>query len=177
MRKFASYSYLHNKIFIFVLFRSNHQRCVVAKSVLRNFTKFTGKHLRQGLIFNKVADWACNVIKKETLAQVFSCEFCEISKNTFFTDHVRATASVFSTLFFNALILLFSFVVFIWMWFSNVIYWFLLNVQKVIIALQISAMLKKCTLVQFLFLYQLFLTECLIFCRKIYTLFYINYMN
>ena len=27
---------------------------------------------------------ACNFIKKETLAQVFSCEFYEISKNTFF---------------------------------------------------------------------------------------------
>ena len=26
---------------------------------------------------------ACNFIKKETLAQVFSFEFCEISKNTF----------------------------------------------------------------------------------------------
>ena len=26
---------------------------------------------------------ACNFIKKETLAQVFSCEFCKISKNTF----------------------------------------------------------------------------------------------
>ena len=25
----------------------------------------------------------CRFIKKETLAQVFSCEFCEISKNTF----------------------------------------------------------------------------------------------
>ena len=31
---------------------------------------------------------ACNFIKKETLAQVFSCEFCEISKNTFFTEHL-----------------------------------------------------------------------------------------
>ena len=30
---------------------------------------------------------------KETLAQVFSCEFCEISKNTFFTEHVLSTAS------------------------------------------------------------------------------------
>ena len=27
---------------------------------------------------------ACNFIKKETLAQDFYCEFCEISKNTFF---------------------------------------------------------------------------------------------
>ena len=26
---------------------------------------------------------ACNFIKKETLTQVFSCEFCEISKNIF----------------------------------------------------------------------------------------------
>ena len=32
----------------------------------------------------KKAPQACNFIKKETLAQVFSCEFCEISKNTFF---------------------------------------------------------------------------------------------
>ena len=33
----------------------------------------------------------CNFIKKETLAQVFSCEFCEISKNTFFAEHLWAT--------------------------------------------------------------------------------------
>ena len=35
---------------------------------------------------------ACNFIKKETLALVFSCEFCEISKNIFFTEHLWATA-------------------------------------------------------------------------------------
>ena len=34
---------------------------------------------------------ACNFIKKETLAQVFSCEFYEISKNTFFTEHLWTT--------------------------------------------------------------------------------------
>ena len=39
----------------------------------------------------------CNFIKKETLAQVFSCEFCEISKDTFFTEHLRATASKANT--------------------------------------------------------------------------------
>ena len=37
------------------------------------FAKFTGKHLCQSLHF----------IKKETLAQVFSCEFCEISRKNF----------------------------------------------------------------------------------------------
>ena len=35
----------------------------------------------------------CNFIKKETLAQVFSSEFYEISKNTFFTEHFLTTAS------------------------------------------------------------------------------------
>ena len=36
---------------------------------------------------------AYNFIKKEGLAQVFSCEFCEIPKNTFSTEHLTATAS------------------------------------------------------------------------------------
>ena len=49
------------------------------KGVLRNLEKFRVS------FFNKVAGQrqAINFIKKETLAQVFSCEFCEISKNTF----------------------------------------------------------------------------------------------
>ena len=37
---------------------------------------------------------ACNFIKKETLAQVFSCEFCEISKKTFFYRTHLVAASV-----------------------------------------------------------------------------------
>ena len=40
---------------------------------------------------NVLENW--NVIKKETLAQVFSCEFCEILKNTYFTENLRTTAS------------------------------------------------------------------------------------
>ena len=46
---------------------------------------------------NKVA--SLNFVKKETLAQVFSCEVCEVSKNTFFTEHLRATASDISKLY------------------------------------------------------------------------------
>ena len=34
-----------------------------------------------------------NFIKKETLGQLFSCEFCEISKNTFLTDHLKEPPS------------------------------------------------------------------------------------
>ena len=35
-----------------------------------------------------------NFIKKETLTQVFSCEFCEILKNTFLIEHLPTTASI-----------------------------------------------------------------------------------
>ena len=35
--------------------RSSHQRCSVKKGVLKNFAKFTGKHMCQSLFFNKVA--------------------------------------------------------------------------------------------------------------------------
>ena len=33
-----------------------------------------------------------NFIKKEAMVQVFSCEFCEIFKDIFFTEHLRASA-------------------------------------------------------------------------------------
>ena len=58
--------------------------CSIKKDVLKIFTKFTGKHLCQSPF-----------IKKETLAQMFSCEFCEISKNTIYTAHLWRTASVY----------------------------------------------------------------------------------
>ena len=50
----------------------------------------------QSLFFNKVADLRSATLlkKKRTLTQVLSCEFCEISKNTFSAEHLRTTASV-----------------------------------------------------------------------------------
>ena len=59
------------------------------KGVLRNFIKFTGKHPCQSL---KPA-----TLLNKTLAQVFYSEFCENSKNIFFTEHLRTTASEFIT--------------------------------------------------------------------------------
>ena len=43
---------------------------------------------------------ACNLIKKKTLAQVFSCEFCDFSKKTYFyrTPLVAASASAQQTM-------------------------------------------------------------------------------
>ena len=43
-------------------------------------------------------DQVCNFIKKETLAQVFFCEFCKISKNTFSYRTPPVFASDFSIL-------------------------------------------------------------------------------
>ena len=71
--------------------RSGRPEVFCKKGVLRNFTKFKGNHLCQSLFFNKVD---CNFIKKETLARVFSCEFCGISKNTFFNGTPLVAASV-----------------------------------------------------------------------------------
>ena len=67
------------------------------KGVLWNFVKFAGKHLCQSRYF----------IKKETLAQVLSCEFWEISKNTFsyrwfrLLSHIGSIRSSRSQMFFK----------------------------------------------------------------------------
>ena len=47
----------------------------IEKGMCKNLKIFEAKIFRQQ---------AFNFIKKETLVQVFSYEFCEISKNTFF---------------------------------------------------------------------------------------------
>ena len=56
------------------------------KGVFRNFTKFTEKGLYQSHFLNNAAGL-------QTPVQVISCEFCEISKNNFFTEHLWGTAS------------------------------------------------------------------------------------
>ena len=42
---------------------------------------------------------ASNFIKKETLAQAFSCEFCKISKNTFSHRTTPMAASLYTFYF------------------------------------------------------------------------------
>ena len=43
----------------------------------------------------KLQSKTCNFIKKEILAQVFSCKFCEISKSNFFHRAPLVAASIF----------------------------------------------------------------------------------
>ena len=60
------------------------QRCSVKKGVLKNFTKLTAKHLSQSLFFHKAAGFRLATLLKKSLIQLFSCEFCQVLKNTFF---------------------------------------------------------------------------------------------
>ena len=47
-----------------VLFRSSSPEVFCKKSVLRNFAKFTGKHLCQSISFNKVAGLISGIVQK-----------------------------------------------------------------------------------------------------------------
>ena len=52
------------------LVRSSRPEVSCKKSVLENFVKFTGKHLRWSIFFNKVAG-TCNLLKRDSDASVF----------------------------------------------------------------------------------------------------------
>ena len=68
--------------------RNSHQRGSVKKVLLRiseNLQKNICARV-SFLIKLQVNFHACKFIKKET--QIFSCEFCQISKNTFLTEHL-----------------------------------------------------------------------------------------
>ena len=54
---------MNSKNFICSIFRSSRPEVFCKKGVLRNFTKFTGKHLCQSLFFNKVADVRLLLVK------------------------------------------------------------------------------------------------------------------
>ena len=60
----------------------------------KDFAKFVGKYLCLSLFINKVAGLKpATLLKKETLARVFSCEFSKIFKNTFLTERLRVPPS------------------------------------------------------------------------------------
>ena len=67
-------------------YKNSRPEVFCQKGVLKNFSKFTEKQLFQSLFFHKVAGH--EAFKKATLAQVFSCEFEEIFKNTFLIEHL-----------------------------------------------------------------------------------------
>ena len=73
------------------MFRSSHRRCSITKGVLRNFAKFTAKHLCQSLFFNKVAGLRPFFIEHlwrlilKTIATLFSIEKASRNRVSFFS--------------------------------------------------------------------------------------------
>ena len=65
-----------------------------------NMSRTLNKKFQEKCRSSRPEPQACNVIKKEVLAQVFSCEFYEISKKTFSyrTPPVAASVDYFTTI-------------------------------------------------------------------------------
>ena len=63
------------------------------KIVHKNIVELTEKHLCLSLFLIKLRALSLQLYLKKVPVQVFYCEFCEICKNIFFTEHLRTTAS------------------------------------------------------------------------------------
>ena len=70
------------------------RRCSVKKVLLTISQNVHENTCARVSFLIKLQALACSFIKKETLAQVFSCEFCEIFKNNFFQRTRPVAASV-----------------------------------------------------------------------------------
>ena len=87
---------------IHITCRGSHRRCSVKKSILKNSTKLTGKHLCWNFFFNKVAGlitkWS-NTIKQQSLQtstvqhRCFPLNFVKFLRTRFFKEHLPMTAS------------------------------------------------------------------------------------
>ena len=60
-------------------------------SIVASIGKFANNEITSKDIQKQSQAWS--FIKKETLTRVFPGEFCETSKNTFFTERLLVTAS------------------------------------------------------------------------------------
>ena len=86
---------VHGFTFYFPFLRSSHRKCSVRKDVSEISQNLQENTCARASFLIKLQASGSNFTKKETLAQVFSCELCEIFKNDFFVEHLRVTATVF----------------------------------------------------------------------------------
>ena len=66
--------------------RSSHGRCSLKKLLLKFFCIIHRRTPVLEFLFNKVAGLRPGTLLKKTPTQVFSCEYWEISKNTYFIE-------------------------------------------------------------------------------------------
>ena len=74
---------------IHLLHRSSHWQCFVKKDALRNFARFTGKHLCQSLFFNKVVGLRPTTLKMRLWHKCFPVKFAKSPRTAFFIEHLR----------------------------------------------------------------------------------------
>ena len=72
---------------IIIIIRSSRLEVFCRKGILRNFAKFTGKHLYQSVFVNKVVGCA-NLLKKRLLQWWFSINFAKFLRAPFLTEHL-----------------------------------------------------------------------------------------
>ena len=77
-----------------IMNRSSRPGVFCKKGALRNFAKFTGKHLCQSLNFNKVAGWGLQLYKQpgtflKKRLWCFPVNFTEFLKTPFLSEHIR----------------------------------------------------------------------------------------
>ena len=71
-------------------YRSSRLEVFCRKDVLRNFEKFTGKHLCQGLLCNNVAGLrSVTLLKKRFWYRCFPVSFSKFLKTPFITEQLR----------------------------------------------------------------------------------------
>ena len=71
-----------------LIFRSSRPEVFCKKGFLRNFTKFTGKHLCQSLFFNKVPGLRpATLLKKGLWHRCFTVNFVKFLRTPFYIEH------------------------------------------------------------------------------------------
>ena len=85
----------------FYFIRRNHHRCSIKIGALKNFAKFSEKHLWQNLFFNKVAGLRIHqskygrpatLLKKRIWHRCFPANFAKFLWTPFFIEHLWTTA-------------------------------------------------------------------------------------
>ena len=87
----SSSSWVVNKVRFADHFRSSHRRCSMKKVLLTISQNSQNNTCDRVSFLIKLQVLACNIIKKETVSQAFSCDFCKIFENAFFTDYLGST--------------------------------------------------------------------------------------
>ena len=81
---FFRLSYQLNSIYRTPIYRSSHRRCSVRNGDLRNFAKFTGKHLCHSLLLNKVTGLSLETfLKKRLWHSCFPVSFAKFLRRPF----------------------------------------------------------------------------------------------